>query len=218
MDKDAFIKIVEPYSMTGIARITELYNSLEYIRINNIQGDFVECGVWKGGNILGIMEYLNYYGIYANVWAYDTFEGMTKPDDKDIDCFNKNASDVLTANSLFLCYSSLSEVKLNLSKSKFPKENLKYIIGDVIETLNHENNLPIKISLLRLDTDWYKSTKKEIEILYPLLENNGVLIVDDYGHWMGSRQAIDEYFQSINIVPNIKQIDYTGIKILKNEH
>ena len=99
--------------------------------------------------------------------------------------------------------------------STFPKENIHFIVGDVCITLLEKNNLPDKISLLRLDTDWYKSTKTEMEILYPLLSNKGVLIVDDYGHWRGSKQAVDEYFSGQNI--DIKTIDYTGIKIIKNE-
>jgi O-methyltransferase len=214
MNIDNFIKLVKPFTMTSIERIGELYHSLEYIRKNDIEGDFVECGVWKGGNILGIVEYLNFYNMTdRNVWLYDTFQGMTEPEDVDIDLTNQKASDILQH---VLCYSSLDDVKKNLSISNFPKNNIKYIIGDICNTLNVEENIPNKISLLRLDTDWYKSTKKELEILYPLLINNGVLIVDDYGHWRGSKMAVDEYFELKKINPQIKFIDYTGIKIIKN--
>ena len=213
MTKEYFISIVKPLTMTSIERITELFNSLEYIRLNNIFGDFVECGVWKGGNILGIMEYLYYYQMLdRNVWLYDTFEGMTEPEEIDVDLRNQKASDILQQ---VLCYSSIDEVKKNLSNSKFPFENLEFIIGDVCETLNDYNNIPTKICLLRLDTDWYKSTKKEMDILYPILNENGVLIVDDYGHWNGSKAAVDEYFKSHNLSPTINNIDYTAIKIIK---
>ena len=57
-----------------------------------------------------------------------------------------------------------------------------------------KKNIPKKISLLRLDTDWYESTKIELEILYPLLQKGGILIIDDYGHWGGSKKAVDEFF------------------------
>ena len=113
------------------------------------------------------------------------------------------------------CYCSIDAVKRNLSETKFPKNFIKYIKGDVEYTLNDINNLPNKISLLRLDTDWYKSTKKEMCVLFPLLENDGILIVDDYGHWRGSKLAIDEYFNETNIIPEIKFIDYTDVKIKK---
>ena len=212
MDLELFIKIVQPYSMTSIERITELYNSLEYIRLNNINGDVVECGVWKGGNIIGVMEYLHHYKIDKKIWLFDTFEGMTDPEENDIDLNNNHASNMLHI-PIVLAYSPIDEVKENLSRSNFNKENLIFVIGDVSETLINKNNIPEKISLLRLDTDWYKSTKDELNYLYPKLENGGVLIVDDYGHWKGSKQAVDEYFYNKNVL--IEKIDYTGIKIIK---
>jgi O-methyltransferase len=213
MTQDHFLEIVRPYTMTSIERINELFNSLEYIRLNNIEGDIVECGVWKGGNILGILEYLYFHNILdKTVWLYDTFQGMTVPEEVDVDLDGRKASEILPQ---VLCYFPLDEVKQNLSTSKFPNERIKYIIGDVCETLNSKNNVPNKISLLRLDTDWYQSTKKEMEVLYPHLIKKGVLIVDDYGHWKGSKTAVDEYFESHNFSPNIEEIDYTGIKIIK---
>jgi hypothetical protein len=197
--------------MTSNARIVELYNSLEHIRINKIEGDFVECGVWKGGNILGIMEYLNFHKMTnRNVWLYDTFQGMTQPEDIDVDLYERKASNILEE---VMCYENLENVKKTLSLSNFPKDNVKYVAGDVSETLDFIYNLPEKISLLRLDTDWYKSTLKELSVLYPKVTKNGVLIVDDYGHWKGSKKAVHEYF-NINEI-KIYNIDYTGIKIIK---
>ena len=137
---------------------------------------------------------------------------MTTPEEIDIDLNNNKASNILQS---VLCYSSLTEVKENLSKTKFDNDKLKFIVGDVSETLVIENNKPDKISLLRLDTDWYKSTKDELIHLYPKLINGGVLIIDDYGHWEGSKIATDEYFKENNISVEIIKIDYTGVKIIK---
>jgi O-methyltransferase len=216
MNRDKFIKIVKPFTMTSEERIIKLFESLEYIRTNNIEGDLVECGVWKGGNILGMMEYLYYHKMEnCNIWLYDTFKGMTKPGENDIDFNNNKAMDVLNTNELYKCYSSLEEVRNNLNLSNLSIDKLVYVIGDVCETLDNNNNVPKKISLLRLDTDWYESTKKEMEILYPNLVNNGILIVDDYGHWKGSRKAIDEYIFEKELKLHIEKIDYTGIKITK---
>jgi O-methyltransferase len=213
MDVHRFIEIVKPFTMTSEERIISLFESLEYIRINNIEGDFVECGVWKGGNILGMMEYLSHYNITdRNIWLYDTFNGMTDPEEEDIDFNNTRANDIIDN---IRCYSNLEEVKMNLSASNLPKDLLVYVIGDICETLNYQKNIPKKISILRLDTDWYKSTKKEMEILYPRLTNNGVLIVDDYGHWKGSKKAVDDYIEEKKLNLEIEKIDYTGIKIIK---
>jgi len=66
----------------------------------------------------------------------------------------------------------------------------------VMKTLKKEENLPEKIALLRLDTDWYESTKLEMNILYPKLIKNGVLLIDDYADWQGCKRAIDEYFKT----------------------
>lgn len=215
MNRNNFLNIVKPFTMTSEERINELFDSLEYIRMNDIKGDIVECGVWKGGNILGIMEYLNFHEMLdKQVWLYDTFQGMTPPEEVDIDHHNKKASDILQS---VLCYSPIDEVRKNLSMSNFPEKNVKFIIGDVCDTLNEINNIPKSISLLRLDTDWYKSTKKEMDVLYPKLNGGGVLIVDDYGHWKGSKLAVDEYFQEHNLNLEIKAIDYTGIKVIKNK-
>jgi O-methyltransferase len=214
MNKHIFCDIVTQYSMTSNDRINALYDSLESIRLNNIDGDFVECGVWKGGNILGIMEYLNYYKmVNKKIWLYDTFKGMTDSEDIDIDYQGTKAIELL-GNPIVKAEIGIEEVKKNLSISSYPKDNLNYIIGDINETLNEDKNIPNSISLLRLDTDWYKSTKKELQVLYPKLKKDGILIVDDYGHWQGAKKAVDEYFENISV--NIEKIDYTGIKIIKN--
>lgn len=212
MTLEKFIDIVLPYTMTSIERITCLYESLEHIRENNIRGDVVECGVWKGGNIKGIIDYFDYHKMYdRNVYLYDTFTGMTEPEPQDIDFEGNLAISIIDR---VRCECSLEDVKNLLSQSLFPNEKIKFIIGDVSETLNSEENVPKVISLLRLDTDWYKSTKKELDVLYPRLSKNGVMIVDDYGHWQGAKKAVDEYFTEI--FEKIYTIDYTGIKVIKS--
>jgi hypothetical protein len=149
MNKEQFISIVFPYTMTSIERINELYNSLEYIRLNNIEGDIIECGVWKGGNILGIIEYLEYYNLHSKkVWLFDTFSGMTSPENVDVDVNDIPAISQMDISVVF-AYSSLEEVKNNLQPSQFPKENIIFIEGDVSKTLQDRNNIPEKISLLR---------------------------------------------------------------------
>jgi hypothetical protein len=208
MNLQQFIEIVSPYSMTSVARISKLYESLNTIKSTNIEGDIAECGVWKGGNILGSMEYCHHYGMDKTIWAYDTFEGMTAPSQFDINLNDQSASTILNSVK---CESSLEEFNKTINISKFDKTKLRIITGDINLTLNQINNVPEQISLLRLDTDWYESTLKELNILYPKITKGGICIIDDYGHWQGCRRAVHEYFN--NDLPKYEYIDYTGIII-----
>ena len=106
----------------------------------------------------------------------------------------------------------------NLILTNYPINNFQLIKGKVEDTLPGIM-LPDSISLLRLDTDFYESTLHELKHLYPLLSKNGVLIIDDYGHWQGCKQAVDEYFDKENISLLLNRIDYTGrvaIKTISN--
>ena len=194
-----FIDISSKFSMTGPQRMYLLSQAILNAKENKLEGDFVECGVWRGGNILLYKLLNDFYGLNKTIFAYDTFEGMTTPEDIDIDykgnsskkelLTNKKSEDIINIH----CYSTIDSVKKNILKhSKL--ENINFIIGAVEKSLLLEKNLPKKISVLRLDTDWYASTKIELEILYPRLVQGGVLIIDDYGYWQGAKKAVDEYF------------------------
>lgn len=208
-----FIDIVSPFSITSAERIECLYVALSNVVKFNKPGAIVECGVYKAGNILGVMEFLfRSKDTSRTIWLYDTFSGMTPPEEVDIDFNNNPASKVMGEKSLHF---SLEEVKQVLSNSSYPKDKLKFVVGPVEQTLMKEENIPDKIALLRLDTDWYSSTKKELEVLYPKLITKGALIIDDYGHWKGARKATDEYFEKLGGFPSKYSIDYTGILITK---
>lgn len=214
-----FLKKINKYTMCTPANHWAIIQAMNHIKKNGIKGDLVECGVYKGGNII-LFDYLNKkFSLNKQIYAFDTFEGMSEPGDHDIDLKNKSAK--LTKNNyedhnIKWCYSSLDEVKKNIVKfNSHISNNFKFIKGDVIKTLNNKNNLPEKISLLRLDTDFYESTKKELEILYPKLEKNGVLIIDDYGHWQGAKKAVDEYFNTKNNFHWFHRIDYASRLFIK---
>ena len=96
-------------------------------------------------------------------------------------------------------YKKLKKNIIDSSSARDPLKNLNFIEGKVEDTLKLPKNLPDKISILRLDTDWYESTKAELEILYPKLSKNGILLIDDYGHWKGARKAVDEFFNDKNV-------------------
>lgn len=208
MNLETFTNIVSPFSITGFDRIKQLYIELEHIRLSNLEGDLVECGVYLGGNILGMMEYCNHFNLNKKIWLYDTFSGMTRPTAIDKDYKNIFAKDQFNK---IVCKAGLEQVKNILSKCPYP--HIVYIVGDVCKTLKHKCNIPDKIALLRLDTDWFESTQCELEILFPKLVMNGSLIIDDYGHWQGCKLATDKYFENTNY--KLKNIDYTGCYLRK---
>jgi hypothetical protein len=214
-----FINISSKFSMSGHQRMFLLSQAVLNAKNNNLEGDFVECGVWRGGNILLYKLVNDFYNLNKSIFAYDTFEGMTSPEDIDIDLKGNYAYKLLQVNKKSEniknthCVAKIDTVKKNILRYS-SLENISFITGQVEKTLLLEKNLPKKISVLRLDTDWYASTKIELEILYPRLVRGGVLIIDDYGHWQGSRKATDEYFFSEKKWLHI--CDYTCRYIIKD--
>jgi hypothetical protein len=203
------------YSMTNNLRMFTLIKAFKYIIKNKIKGDFVECGVWKGGNLILLQNLIEKYAIYnKKIYAYDTFMGMSKFSKSDYTDNFVHASDVLKADKKTLCYSSLEDFKNNFySNTKFNK-NLTIIKGEVEKTLREKKNVPKKISILRLDTDYYSSTKIELEILWPRLSKGGILIIDDYGYWRGCKKAVDEFFYKKD--PLLLHIDESCRILIKN--
>lgn len=204
---------IKPYTMTSRERCFALYKAINYILDAKLPGDFVECGVWRGGNTMLIATLLKQRGVTdRKIYLYDTFEGMSEPTEHDrkrnqAETAMKKWQETQKSEYNDWCYASLEEVTNNMVRTGYPSEHIVYVKGKVEETLHR--TLPAQIALLRLDTDWYESTKVELEMMYPLLENSGVLIIDDYGAWEGARKAVDEYFTSTPILLN--KIDDTGL-------
>ncbi|MES2479669.1 MAG: TylF/MycF/NovP-related O-methyltransferase [Bacteroidota bacterium] len=209
-----FYAIVKEYTMVSIPNLYSLYNSALYVVKNGIEGDFVECGVWRGGCSMMVALVFKKYGVTdRKIYMYDTFEGMPPPSEQDFDFKNSKAKDLLKIkptkerNSIW-CIADIEDVSANIKLTKYALDNFVLIKGKVEDTLNE--NLPKnKLAILRLDTDWYESTKEELERLYPILITNGVLIIDDYGHWQGARRAVDEYLQENGIHLLLNRVDYT---------
>ncbi len=216
-EKEVFNK-VKPFTMTSVERAVSLMQSVKYVVENQIEGDFVECGVWRGGSMMIVASILRQLGdTNRKLFLYDTFEGMPAPSENDVD-FQGTAAEKFygetAGNSEGWCFADQRDVLQNLHSTGYPKENIFLIEGKVEDTI--PETLPEKICLLRLDTDWYDSTKHELIHLYPNLSENGILIIDDYGHWQGARKATDEYFGELKFKPFLQRIDYTGRLLIKN--
>ncbi len=214
-DEVEVISAVRPWTMTSVERIYALIQAVRYMSANGIAGNIVECGVWKGGSMAAIARtLLHLQDTSRELYLFDTFEGMPRPTAKDVDYSGKHAAEVLLEDAGSRCADApLDQVKEVLYGTGYPRERIHFIQGRVEETI--PASAPKSISLLRLDTDWYTSTKHELVHLFPRLARAGVIIVDDYGHWEGSRQACDEYFKQNCIPILLNRIDYTGRIALK---
>ena len=216
------IALVKPYTMTSMERLVSLSRAVEHIVSHRVEGDIVECGVWKGGSMMLVAKTLiRLRAVDKKLFLFDTFEGMSDPGSEDVSTVNQqtardllNKSDKMQGNNVW-CYSTLDEVKQNLAKTNYPSQNTFYFKGKVEDTLP-EPSLG-KISLLRLDTDWYESTRHELETLYDRLVTGGVLIIDDYGHWSGSRKAVDEFIAARKLKLFFNRMDYTGRLAIKTQ-
>lgn len=197
-DEHSLLKAARGLSMTSPIAQWELIQAIRYVESRSIPGDLVECGVWRGGNLVIAGLLRNRLRFDRRIWAFDTFAGMTAPTAADfkpgeeLDVEKKFARLDRGARNDW-CYASEEDVLRNF-EARVGNRDLLTVKGPVEDTLRKSENLPTEIAILRLDTDFYESTKAELEILYPRLSPGGVLIVDDYGEWAGARKAVDEYF------------------------
>lgn len=208
----ATAEVVQPFTMTGDLRIGAMIDAVQHIDAAGIAGAIVECGVWRGGSMMAAALTLMQSGkTDRELWLYDTFTGMVTPGEADEDMFGQKAAGKFRGG---WCEASLGEVTANMLTTGYPSNRLKFIEGKVEETIPAQ--APDKIALLRLDTDWYESTRHELEHLYPRLAAGGILIIDDYGHWKGSRKAVDEYMAKHCTRMFLSRIDYSariGVKV-----
>jgi O-methyltransferase len=210
---EAIIKRVEPFTMTSAERISALCHAVRYVAKHNIPGDIVECGVWRGGSMMAAALSLQAeHDLSRSLHLFDTFAGMPPPSDVDRTALlGKAASGLLeeadTSSPIWAC-ASIDDVRVNMAATHYPAGRIKFIEGRVEDTIPSE--APEEIAVLRLDTDWYESTKHELIYLYPKLSSGGVLIVDDYGYWEGARKAVDEYINENGLVIFLQRIDDTG--------
>lgn len=215
---------VRPYTLTGLFRTHALIASVEYVVKRKLPGAFVECGVWRGGSVMAMLLKLQQMGVTdRDIYLYDTFEGMTTPTSADTSAFEppalttwqkaqsqgKRAWDQLFRQEIF----TEQQVREALLKTGYPEKRLHFVRGQVEQTI--PGIAPAQVALLRLDTDWYESTRHELLHLYPRLCGGGVLIVDDYGHWEGCRRAVDEYFSTIEAPVLLNRVDYAGRVAIK---
>lgn len=203
--------LIQPYTKSTPIRMASMVAALHDIDDMKTPGDIVECGVWRGGNIM-LARMIRPDRV---CWAYDTFDGMTEPDheldvkpsgQKAIDRYNTKKAGGTKWDAV-----SLDEVMDGFVTLGIDMDRVHFVEGPVETSI--DTVAPLRIALLRLDMDWYLPTKVAMEKLYPRLSPGGILIVDDYGHWMGCKKAVDEFFGSNR--PQMHEVDYSCVVFRK---
>lgn len=215
------IKKVKPYTMTSTERLYQLIHCVKYIIENKISGDFVECGVWRGGSVLTIIETLKLLNVAdRKVHLFDTFSSAdilsTKSAVSEDEPFIGSKDDTLQyiAKQNIDLSVNLDDVKKIMRETDYPLNNIIFHVGRVEDTIP-ESSIN-SISLLRLDTDWYDSTKLQLNSLYDKVLANGIVIFDDYGFWKGHKKAADEFLTERGIQPLLFRNDYSCRLFIKN--
>lgn len=212
---ELILREVKPFTMTSNDRVLAVIDSIRYLVRNGIAGSVVECGVWRGGSSMAAaMALLQEGDITRDLYLFDTFTGMTEPSDNDISFNGIAAKEQFPSSGDGWCKADVTDVINNMRSTGYPNEMLHFIVGPVEDTITSQC-APQHIAFLRLDTDWYESTRHELEHLFPRLVKGGILIIDDYGHWQGARKAVDEYLSAHGLHYLMHRIDYTGRLIIK---
>ncbi len=218
-EDQAIVQRAMPYSIAGVPRLLAVVDAVRYCVARDIPGAFAECGVWRGGAVLAMVLTLQALGERSReMYLYDTFEGMTAPTGADVsrlappalETWSEAVSNQRRAWPELFDPTVFNEdaVRTLLLDTGYPPDRLHFVRGPVEQTLPAQ--APTQLAVLRLDTDWYESTRHELKHLFPRLATGGVLMIDDYGHWEGARRAVDEYFAAEHPPLLLSRIDYTG--------
>ncbi|ETB10911.1 TylF/MycF family methyltransferase [Mycobacterium avium subsp. hominissuis] len=193
-------------TMIGMQRLTSLQHCVETILKEDIPGDLVECGVWRGGASILMRAVLSAYGDEKRcVWLCDSFEGVPPPDtahyqaDKGIKLHR--AAGILAVPE--------AQVRANFERYGLLDDRVRFVPGWFKDTLQ---DAPIeRIAVLRLDGDLYESTIQALDALYPRLSAGGICIIDDYHAIDACRQAVTDYRSEHGVTAPIEEIDGTGV-------
>jgi O-methyltransferase len=220
----SFLTTCQAQTMTCKEHLLFLDATLKKMNETNLPGAIVECGVWKGGCCMWMAHCQKRYAtVDRAIYLFDTFNGMTMPIDYDakedpraMELYNKITNGRYQRHydkwhhEKKWAYAPLEYVQQNVDKVGYNPEFIHYVVGDVLETLRDQNNLPAEIAILRLDTDWYASTKTELEVLFPRVVKGGLVIIDDYFAWRGSRNATDEFLTAHGQEVHLLDVKRTG--------
>ena len=198
-------RLVRPYTPCGNARLSALHKAVSQTIAAGIPGDVVECGTARGGSAALMGLALKRSGAGRKLWVFDTFEGLPAPQAGGPDWED---GERYTGS----CRGSLEEVKQLFDQCGIlPFSRL--VKGMFADTLPRSG--VGAVSVLHIDCDWYESVKACLDAFYPRVSPGGIIQVDDYGHWKGAREAVDELLKERSQEVSVRSIDYTGRQLLK---
>lgn len=217
-ERKTILEVIKPYTHVNYQRLKFLWNISEKVAVGKTPGAFVETGVWKGG-CAGILSYISKKYDYNNgLYFFDSFEGLPQPtseDGKDAKTFalGEIEGELKSINKVQAEENYIKELLFNKLEIDHSKVNI--VKGWFQDTLPVYKKVIGGIAVLRLDGDWYKSTKVALENLYDLVIPSGYIIIDDYYFWDGCKKAVDEFIVKNRLQVEIKKQDASGAYFIK---
>ncbi|GAC1404449.1 MAG: hypothetical protein NVSMB56_19020 [Pyrinomonadaceae bacterium] len=198
---------IRSYSMSDIRLLEELNTLAHDVIAQKVVGDFVECGVCNGGSAAAVACALR--DTDRRLWLYDSFQGLPEP----IECDGGLAREFVGK-----CLGAEENVREALRLSEFPEERYTIRKGWFHETFPLRP-LPDAVAILHIDADWYDSVMLTLNTFYDLVPDGGVIILDDFGHWEGCREAFYDFVAERKIKPLLERFGHTQAFWVKNrEH
>ncbi|MBL0059834.1 MAG: class I SAM-dependent methyltransferase [Elusimicrobia bacterium] len=218
LSKARLFRQLRPYTMVPYEGLSSLLTLCVDVERRNLGGAYVECGVWNGGCSALMARTAKRSGHARRTWLFDSFEGVPEPVELDGAEAKRlalnNASGRLKAIGHFV--GALKNVETILFREfRIDPERVQIVKGWFQDTLPSQKDAVGPIALLRLDGDWFESTKVCLETLYDNVVSGGYVVIDDYGHWEGCRKAVDAFFLERKIQVDLKPAGYSVVYFQK---
>ena len=188
------VHAVMPYSLVGAGGLEATDRAAQSVNIAGVEGDFAELGVARGGcaSLLGMSAFAS-GAPSRKLWLFDSYEGLPEPGEPDF-VANGDTGDHVRPLPKGSCFGALEEVRsVTLGKFKLPEDRIEFVKGWFENTVPSTRDRIQKLAILRIDGDWYESTKVCLEGLFGKVQPGGVVIIDDYDSCIGAKRAVDEF-------------------------
>jgi O-methyltransferase len=207
--KNVLIRKILPYTLGGWKALDNAFNVVAHVEKNKIPGVIIECGVAQGGSAAMMALSSRALGNEKrDFWFFDSYEGLPEPTAEDYE--GTKAGDYVGVLVKGSCLGTIEQVsELLFDKLNLPKHKINLVKGWFQDTVPLHKEKVGKIAILRLDGDWYESTKIPLENFYSFISPGGCVIIDDYATCFGSKKATDEFIEK-NSIDTYLRPDYRG--------